>query len=196
MLTRIFRLYFPRVPAEIPIGCERAVAVRRLERSLLSWGDVLSGDHGLDGVRGTAQATRVVLHRVQSMGGGGRGLKGNAWKPWLFARFERSGGAVVLRGAFRVHPFTVAFSLLFLTVSLAAALCTSWILVLGPPAGIDEPMPVSIPAMAWIVFLGGSALVVGGWRWSEDDIGFLERFVRESTAEGSEHPPDAEQGRG
>lgn len=186
MLARLFRLYFPRVPAEIPLPCERAVAVRGLRRSLLSGWSLVAPDEELDGVRGTVRATRVALHRVQAMPGRKRDLKGNAWKPWLFARFERSEGSVYLRGAFRIHPFVVAFSLFWLLFALGAALASTGILVLGPPSGVDEPMPLAIPATAWALFLAGSAAVPCAWRWSEDDMAFLERFVRESAAEEAE----------
>ena len=183
MLKGFYRRLFPRLPVAIPIECDRIRAVRELEQALLPlrW-QFATTFKGIDGVAGRVTPERVSLYRVQTMPGRSGAQKTNAWKPCLRGRLRYVDGQVHLCGEFRMHPFVQGFSTFWLAFTALFSVCTLGLLFFAPLLGIEEKMPLQIPATGLALFGLGCGGVIWGWRWSEDDMAYIEQWVRENTS--------------
>ena len=189
MLSKLSALLFPSESAEIPLTCQRTLAVRRLEKHLLSTTGYLLTANTSGGIAGKVTPQHVRLHRLHESVNGR--TKANAWQPWLRASFEYINGQLHLRGRFVIHPAVQLFSGVWLAGALYFTLYALWILVTGPPPGA-EPIPLHFPLIGLAIFIGGLMMVRVAWHWSEDDIDHIKRFIDEHVGHDADYGEDTD----
>ena len=193
MLFRLLDKVLPSEEAEIPLTCQRTVAVNRLNNHLMpsfSLKHLFRQNHP-GGIAGSANHQRVSMHRIYPVSGG-RTI-GNAFQPALKASFEHFNGQLHLRGKFQIHPPMQIFAGIWLGGILFIALFSFWVFLTGPFEGHQKPVPLAFPIGALMFCFLGLGLIHGAWRWCEDDIDHIKRFIHEHVGRDATYDESSEQ---
>lgn len=190
MLFRLLDKVLPSEEAEIPLICQRTVAVNRLNKHLMpsfSLKQLFRQNHA-GGIAGSATHQGVSMHRIYPVAGG-RTI-GNAFQPALKASFEHINGQLHLRGRFQIHPPVQIFAAVWLGGVLFITLFSLWLFLMGPFEGRDDPVPLAFPIGALMFFFFGLGLIHGAWRWCENDIDHIKRFIHEHIGRDATYEED------
>lgn len=185
MLLNCYRFYFPSVPVDIPLACQRTQARRRLEGEVEPGWKSMFLRHDRSMIGGRVTADKVNLYFSPAMSSGNYSW-GNSFRPILFASFEPGDGGWRLRGHFTVHPFMQVFFSVWMLLLFAITVYILFMMLFGSLVGVDESMPPGIPLMALALFGGGTFLARWGWQSAADEIAIIERFVRERVGPAGE----------
>lgn len=187
LIRRIYRFYFPSVPFDMALCCQRTQAVRRLSSAVKPGWRAMFWARADDAVGGRVTRDRVVLYRIHGHHHARRHHKINSWKPVLFARFRTVDGTLRLQGQFTIAPLMQVFTSVWL---LLAFLITGYIFLLmffGSAFGTDEEIPFSFPAAGLALLGGGTWLIRWAWQWSADDMDAIAQFLENEV--GTEDEP-------